>query len=706
MKSLPLKTKLFAITLSAILLLAAALTWRSYQGITSLSEQLQVHSEKNLTNAVITQLQTKTQAYGEQISNYINAAYRIPMTMAAAIKTAIENGDGSRAQISEMMGAALAANKDVSSIYAQFERNGFDGRDSEFVDSGLIYNAESTGSLEIYWIRNEAGQVEQQKVDDPDEKYLNARNEFGIRQSEWYLCGRDKKVPCLMEPYLYEISPGYEELITSLTSPIMVNGTFRGIAGVDVNLPIFQKLVDELSQSLYNGKARVTLLSEIGLVVASSHYKDKLMRPLKESLPERGDALSQLHKGEGLLTGKDNLYVARGLKIPASNSEWSLLIELPLDVALADLETLKVLVAEEKTTVLGSQLLLALVLAGAALVAITILIQSITKPLSVLNKQVEQLSSADGDLSQRLQLDTHAELISLSGGFNRFLSKLRDLVIALKDVSLEVRNESAENLKISQKTRKATDQQQSEMDNVVTATQEMSATAQEVSRIASDVAVRANDIHSTVTASQQNLSTAVETVLELSENMHTASESITKVSARSDDINRILVVIGSIAEQTNLLALNAAIEAARAGEQGRGFAVVADEVRTLASKTQESTEEINNMIGSLQGEVKAAVSIIDSGSQKAGLAMESTREAHGSLQNVVHAISEIADHIRQVATAAEEQSSVSGEITRNLTVIGDATTMLAELAQEANQSSHNVTEQLDRLDKQLSALRT
>ena len=706
MKSLALKTKLFAITLSAILLLAVALTWRSYQGITSLSEQLQVHSEKNLTNAVIAQLQAKTQAYGEQISNYINAAYRIPTTMAATIKTAIENGDSSRVQISEMMGAALKVNKDISSIYAQFEANGFDGRDSEFVDSGLIYSAESTGSLEIYWIRNQSGQVEQQKVDDPNEKYFDSLNEFGIRQSEWYLCGRDKKVSCLMEPYLYEISPGYEELMTSLTAPIIVNGTFRGIAGVDVNLPIFQKLVEELSQSLYSGKARVTVLSEMGLVVASSHYKDKLMRPLKEFLPETGDALSQLHKGEGLLTGKDNLYVARGLKIPASNSEWSLLIELPLNVALADLETLQALVAEEKTKVLGSQLLLALVLAGAALAAITVLIQSITKPLSVLNKQVEQLSSADGDLSQRLQLDTHAELISLSGGFNRFLSKLRDLVLALKGVSLEVRNESAENLKISQKTRKATDQQQSEMDNVVTATQEMSATALEVSRIASDVAVRANDIHTTVTASQKNLSIAVDTVLELSENMHTASESITKVSARSDDINRILVVIRSIAEQTNLLALNAAIEAARAGEQGRGFAVVADEVRTLASKTQESTEEINSMIGSLQSEVKAAVSIIDSGSQKAGLAMESTNEAHGSLQNVVHAISDIADHIRQVASAAEEQSSVSGEITRNLTVIGDATTMLAELAQEANKSSHKVTGQLDRLDKQLSALRT
>ena len=142
-----------------------ALTWRSYQGITSLSDQLQIHSEENLTNAVIAQLQTKTQAYGEQISNYINAAYRIPTTMAAVIKTAIENGDDSRAQISEMMGAALKVNEDISSIYAQFEPNGFDGRNDEFVDSCLIYNGESTGSLEIYWIRDQSGQVEQQKVE-------------------------------------------------------------------------------------------------------------------------------------------------------------------------------------------------------------------------------------------------------------------------------------------------------------------------------------------------------------------------------------------------------------------------------------------------------------------------------------------------------------------------------------------------------------
>jgi methyl-accepting chemotaxis protein len=188
--------------------------------------------------------------------------------------------------------------------------------------------------------------------------------------------------------------------------------------------------------------------------------------------------------------------------------------------------------------------------------------------------------------------------------------------------------------------------------------------------------------------------------------MHGASDAIRRVSNRSEDINRILVVIGSIAEQTNLLALNAAIEAARAGEQGRGFAVVADEVRTLASRTQSSTTEINTMIQELQHEVEQAVAIINSGSQQASQTMNITRTAYESLNQVVEAITNITDNIRQVATAAEEQSAVSEDITKNLTIIGDAARTLASLGEQASHSSANVTSQVDKLDRQLGALRT
>jgi methyl-accepting chemotaxis protein len=280
------------------------------------------------------------------------------------------------------------------------------------------------------------------------------------------------------------------------------------------------------------------------------------------------------------------------------------------------------------------------------------------------------------------------------------------MVNQLKEVGDSAKQTAILGKAINAKSLSATFNQQQEIDSVVTATNEMSATASEVSQLAVQVADKVNSAKDTIINSQSSLSDSVSTVQGLTQDMLLVSESISDVESHTDEINKIIDVIRSIADQTNLLALNAAIEAARAGEQGRGFAVVADEVRSLASKTQTSTEEINGMIQNLQGGVKKAVQVIESGAGKARLAMEETQTSYDSLSSVVGNIGFIADHITQVATAAEQQSAVSEEVSKNLTIIGDAATVLAELAQESDLSSENLEQQMYSLDVQLASLKT
>lgn len=708
MKTLSLRLKLYALVITLLLIMGVSIVVTAQLSLNDMEDRITTETRDTVQGIVMERLSATAGQYGELVIGQFASAFRTPEVVRNVIIRNIQadsSGRISRIDLQETIGAVLEEQNSLSSIYAQFEPDAYDGQDRYFT-GGVEEHSSDEGTLEIYYYRDPNGDVLFSRTEDPATKYLDERNEFGIREAEWYLCSMDTKEPCIMEPYEYEIEEGYSELMTSLVVPILNGSDFAGVVGVDINLSTLQRTIRDVSEQLYNGESRVTLLSNQGLIAASSYYQESLGRPLAEALPDLADEFTGLHRGEGTYDNGEILAVSYPIEIELPGTQWSLLIELPRETALAEVDQITRLLSDEVAATAGRQTLVGAIVSVLAILVLVVLVRSVTRPLNEIRDRMKNLASAEGDLTRELKIDTHAELIELAGGFNAFLSRLRAMINDLKNVNGQVRQQAADVGGIARETDAQTERQHQDIENVVTAMNEMSAAAGEVAGFAGEAADNARQAQDGVRFTQDTLSTAVEGVGALSGDMDQASTAITQVAGRSDDINRILDVIRGIAEQTNLLALNAAIEAARAGEQGRGFAVVADEVRTLASRTRESTDEISEMIEGLQKDVNGAVSVIRSGVDRATLAVEGTREADHSLAAVVERIGTIVEHVTQVATAAEEQSSVSEEINRNLTQIGDAASDLRELAHRVRHSGEALDEQVEVLDAELGRLKT
>ncbi|WP_372765885.1 methyl-accepting chemotaxis protein [Pseudoalteromonas sp.] len=705
MHHLSIRTKLIAFISTTLALLVITLVAISWFQLNTNNQMQSKRVQSVLLDEINDKLMSKTQYYATQIAGYINTEYKIPLTLAGGLSNTAKSMPLSRDGVYQLTLGALSKNPDISSIYAQFEANGYDQKDSEYIE-GFTHSVPGAGTLEIYITRENDGSLVQHQVEDAAEKYLNDKNEFGYRESEWYLCAKDTKNPCIMEPYLYEIEPGQSELMTSLTVPIMNNSDFIGIVGVDINLPKFQLLTNSISNSLYNGKAKVTILSNIGLVVGSSHYKN-LARPLSESLTNNdANSIMNIRKRQEKIEVSNNLVFSMPIDITVANTTWSLIIELPKDVALANAAKL----AENQATAtasVGKTMMLIGVIVSVIAIGISIFIlRTIVKPITDIKQRIENLASSEGDLSVSLSVTQHEELISLAAGFNQFTQKLRTMIDGLKDLANDSFSQSANTSQAAKEIKAKVNMQHIEINSVVTAINELSATATEVARSSESAATTTNNTNLKVKESEQGIVAASHSVETMTEHVNSAKESIIAVAQRSKDITHILDVIRSIAEQTNLLALNAAIEAARAGEQGRGFAVVADEVRSLASKTQDSTNEISQLIDNLQSEVGTSESIIEKSVAQASDAMEHCARAASQMGEMVNELALISDEVTQIATAAEEQSAVTEDLSSNMTGISDAAAELSQLADTVEQAAAQLTYLVEQKYKQLSQLKT
>ncbi|ENC6659959.1 methyl-accepting chemotaxis protein [Aeromonas hydrophila] len=701
MKQRSLKTKLLLLTMGLFLASGLAMTLMQSSSLNTLRSNIVSQTRQALEQEVSRTLQFQAERYAVQIADLLQQSYQVPLGMAAQLEGSMAQPDRllSRPQVETLLHSRLQQAGGISSIYAQFEPDGYDGQDASW-QAGASHSVVGKGSLEIYFTRDQGGQISQQPVDAATSaaKYDTSVNEFGIRNSEWYLCGRDTLRPCLMEPYLYEISPGNKMLMTSLTVPVLKAGKFVGITGVDMNLPIFQQLAENLGKSLYDNQAEVTLVSKMGLIVGSNRHADKLGRPLTEA-------------GLTAPTGQEqdtetDFILQQPVRIDAADTQWWLMLKVPKALALSQANTISNQLGDLLQATQQQQLIAIVVITLLALALLIWFIQTITAPLSLISRHVSHLSSNEGDLTQQMRIDTHQELIELGGHLNAFLGKLRGMVQGSKQIGQQVHQQAQGMKQTADTMRSSLDEQSLELESVVSAMHQMSTTAVSVAGYAEQAAQESETATHHISTAQQTLSRARTEIHTLVEDMHLADKAVAQVAQRSTNISRILDVIRAIAEQTNLLALNAAIEAARAGDMGRGFAVVADEVRALANKTRESTDEIGQLIGSLQTEVNSSQQLMSTGITRSASTVEGTEQAFEALNQVVTQIQQIHDHISQVATAAEQQSAVSDTINQNLMRIGDAATTLG---QEAN-ASHHLSEQLEQaataLATQLERLRT
>ncbi|MFV1984265.1 MAG: methyl-accepting chemotaxis protein, partial [Thiohalomonadales bacterium] len=441
-------------------------------------------------------------------------------------------------------------------------------------------------------------------------------------------------------------------------------------------------------------------------------HKDSYLQSLKDNnIPEQSISKKNTTAGILVLTGNyidDAVAGKSGINVSqnylgrevltaytpftALNMRWAIVSEISTVEAFEATQALS-------TSLIGSAIIVTLIMVALASIAGGIFSVTLTKPIIKLKSIVHDIDE-NNDLTKRVEVKGNDEIGQMSSSFNHLLEVFQESITQVATATGLVATAAEQMTTNTAETRDGVSQQFDEVDQVATAINEMSATVQEVARNAEQAAKSAEEANEHAVIGNNVVQENIKAINRLSTEIQTATEVIQRLSKESDNIGSVLDVIKGIAEQTNLLALNAAIEAARAGEQGRGFAVVADEVRTLAGRTQQSTVEIETMITALQQGTKDAVKVMEQSQEMTEASVLQASRAGESLQTITTSINSIMEMNTMIASAAEQQSAVTEEINKNIVAISK----LAEQTTEASNQTTNSSSQLTELAQDLQTL--
>ena len=438
-----------------------------------------------------------------------------------------------------------------------------------------------------------------------------------------------------------------------------------------------EKTYAMLSENADSGLDAVRVIDGSGAAIA------EFTRPQRAGIPAL-DTLLEQHR-EAIAAGTTVPILSDGYLVvlaPAIEPRANTVVGA---MALAfNLDSLK---SELRALAFDQLLTTVIVMLAVVLVLYFVQRAAVLAPLARMNELVAELASGDGDLTRRIEVRTNDELGRLGEHIKAFIGNLQTAFGGVRDASVSVGSSAARSRQLADEVSETLNTHHARLEEVATAMNEMSATVAEVARSAAAAAEATTRADEESHQGRKVVEDTVQSIELLAHEVDHAGEVVARLEHDSENIGAVLDVIRGIAEQTNLLALNAAIEAARAGEQGRGFAVVADEVRTLASRTQHSTQEIQGMIERLQSGARDAVSAMSQGAERARHSVVQAGEAGRFLDAITAAVASIADRSTHIAAGAEEQSTVAEDINRNLVHLSELARDLVERAQASGEAS-------------------